>query len=107
MNEPLNWITQRQQEYQRKLGAWNKARPYIGYDAGIWRVDDYNRTIKWDDYGLQTAYGWEIDHILPQALFPAKTHQPSNLRALHWQSNRTKSDKIDYTGLSGLLKGLL
>lgn len=94
-------------EYQRKLTAWNKARPIAGYDAGVWRIDDYNRPIKWTDYGLQTPYGWEIDHILPQSQFPTKISQPSNLRALHWQSNRAKADKIDSTGLNGLLRGLL
>ena len=94
-------------EHQRKLIAWNKTRPVAGYDTSIWRVDDYGQIIKWSDYGLQTKYGWEIDHILPQSQFPAKVDQPSNLRALHWQSNRAKSDNIDSTGLNGILRGLL
>lgn len=54
---------------------------------------------------MRTDYGWEIDHELPKSQFPAAANQPGNLRALHWQNNRAKSDKIDIATLLKIERG--
>lgn len=96
-----NWITQQQEEYQRKLSAWGRAIPIIGYDQNQTRKDAYGSFIVWSEYGKQTQFGWEIDHELPKSQFPSIANQPANLRALHWKNNRVKSDKIDFRSLLG------
>lgn len=80
---------------QQKINAWTKARAVTGYDSGQVRFDEYNSIIVWNEYGMQTQYGWEIDHELPQNGFSALTNVLANQRALHWRNNRAKSDKID------------
>ena len=53
---------------RRKCVAWNRARPVPGRDARTWRLDDYGRPIRFDDYGDRgSVYGWEVDHIIPLA----------------------------------------
>jgi hypothetical protein len=111
MTTPLNqdgisrWLNHQQQEYHRKLAAWQKATLIPGYDASQVRRDAYGTTILWKDYGQTTAFGWEIDHELPKAHFPLNAGQSANLRALHWRNNRAKSDKIDLSTLNRLLGG--
>ena len=99
------WISQQQQEQQRKQTAWFQARPAQGYDAAAVRIDAYGSYIVWAEYGQTTQFGWEIDHELPKSLFPALATQSTNLRALHWRNNRSKSDKIDLNSLRRLLGG--
>jgi HNH endonuclease len=36
------------------------------------------------------SLGWEIDHVAPVVL--GGTDDPSNLRPLQWQNNRSKAD---------------
>ena len=49
--------------------------------------------ISFSQYGNTHAelnQGWEIDHIKPRSL--GGSDDISNLRALHWQNNRSKGD---------------
>ena len=101
MSDLTNWINRQQQDYRRKLNAWEQASVVIGYNKNRLRKDAYGTFIVWSEYGQKTAYGWEIDHELPKAYFPGMSNAPANLRALHWQNNRKKSDKIDLRSLLG------
>lgn len=83
-------------EEDRKAAAWLKASVAHGHDPNHVRRDDYGWFIFWADYGdRDSAYGWEVDHIIPVSL--GGTDHPDNLRALHWRVN---------CGLGGLLSGL-
>ncbi len=82
---------------QRKIAAWRKATPIIGYDPAIWRRDAFGWLIRYSDYGIRNSkFGWEIDHMRPTRL--GGGDQLSNLRALHWRNNAS---------LGGLLGGAL
>jgi len=106
MGDLTSWISQQEQEYQRKRSAWLRAKAMPGYNPDRFRRDAYGTLIAWDEYGNRSMYGWEIDHELPKSLFPGLAAQPFNLRALHWRNNRVKSDKIDMSSLNKLLGGL-
>jgi 5-methylcytosine-specific restriction endonuclease McrA len=71
--------------------AWEKAKPIRGKDPDTWRKDDEGNTIRWGSYGTTGDYGWEVDHCHPVS--KGGTDNPRNLRPLHWQENREKSDK--------------
>jgi len=70
---------------------WDKAAPIRGRDPDTWRRDEEGNVIRWGSYGTNGEYGWEIDHRNPVA--KGGTDNPRNLRALHWEENREKSDK--------------
>lgn len=76
---------------RRKAAAWAKARVTLGAlitGGNNCRMDDFGNIIRWEDYGDHTSqYGWEIDHTQPSALGGTDHH--SNLRALHYKTNRS------------------
>jgi hypothetical protein len=80
------------EEYQRKVVAWNKATPIASYPADIIRQDCDGRIIRWDQYGLRSDYGWEIDHITPVALGGSDAFV--NLRARHWLGNSSAGGRL-------------
>lgn len=80
----------------RKLAAWNKAAPIVGYVASDWRQDCDGRVISWNEYGKHSSYGWEIDHIVPVAI--GGSDADFNLRARHWMGN---------SSAGGMLGGML
>ena len=90
---------------QQIINAWTKARLVNGSNPALVRIDSYGSIIAWSEYGLQTQYGWEIDHELPESQFPGLAKQPENLRALHWRNNRAKSDKIDIATILKIARG--
>ena len=53
--------------------------------------------INFNQYGnTETDYGWEIDHILPEA--KGGTDHAGNLCAMNWKNNRSKADDFpNYT----------
>ena len=71
--------------------AWGKAKKIRGRNSEVWRRDDFGNMIRHGSYGTEGDYGWEIDHIKPQA--KGGSDQPQNLRALYWKKNREKSDR--------------
>ncbi len=70
--------------------VWRNANIVEGYDSNIWRKDFAGAWIRRDHYGIESKYGWEIDHLLPSSL--GGSDILSNLNALHWQNNRKKSN---------------
>ena len=78
------------QQYQRKLAAWNMAQAIPGTPL---RKDACGAWIRWEDYGNTCSeFGWEIDHRVPVSV-GGPNHQ-SNLQALQWQNNRAKSNSL-------------
>ena len=66
--------------------VWNKGAIINGYSPNLWKIDDFSRVMKRDEYGNRNSeYGWEIDHILPLSQGGDNTLQ--NLRPLNWQFN--------------------
>jgi len=80
-----------------KRSVWNKGIIDSRYPADKVRKDACGAWIIWDDFGKrESPFGWEIDHIYPEALY--KLHNATsndidnieNLRPLHWKNNRSK-----------------
>lgn len=71
--------------------VWEKADTIRGRDEGVWRKDDEGNVIRHGSYGTVGDYGWEIDHKNPVS--KGGTDNIRNLRPLHWEENREKSDK--------------
>jgi hypothetical protein len=67
----------------RKLWAWHACGQLFN---GLFKRDSEGWWIRWHDYGQLTAYGWEIDHVVPLAL--GGPDEWYNLRARHWHPNR-------------------
>lgn len=76
---------------QKIQQVWEKGEVIPKFDPSTWRRDDYGKAIKRDDYGAQTKYGWNVDHITPQS--KGGSDALHNLRPLHWESNAAKRDK--------------
>lgn len=72
--------------------VWLKAQIVEGYDSNIWRKDFAGAWIRRDHYGVESKYGWEIDHLRPSS--QGGSDELSNLNALHWRNNRKKSDNF-------------
>ena len=70
--------------------VWRKAKIENGYDPNIWRKDFAGAWIRRDHYGVESKYGWEIDHLKPSS--KGGSDEISNLNPLHWCNNRKKSD---------------
>lgn len=74
--------------------AWDGASTIKGEDPAVWRKDEMGNKIRRASYGTNGEYGWEIDHRNPVA--NGGTDHGRNLRALHWEANRKKSDKYPH-----------
>lgn len=87
--------------------AWNRAKIVDGYDPARFRQDACGAWIIRDRYGdTDSAYGWEIDHIVPRTLLSEKGYSqdavdnPANLRALQHENNVCKGeDYPSYTAM--------
>ena len=84
---------------QQIQDVWNRASAVDGYDPARFRKDACGAWIIWDKYGdTDSLYGWEVDHIAPQALLCEKgfsqemIDKQENLRALQHENNASKSD---------------
>ena len=70
---------------------WDKGKNVRGKNPDVWRRDDKSQVIRKGSYGTQGEYGWEIDHKNPVS--KGGTDNIRNLRPLHWEENRKKSNK--------------
>ncbi len=71
-----------------KIGeVWRSISDCRGYQKCI---DPWNREIHRNEYGKETKYGWNIDHVFPVSR--GGTNKIENLQPLHWKSNDEKSD---------------
>ncbi len=68
--------------------VWNKAKIQPGFTS--FRSDVCGTDIQRSEYGKESKYGWEIDHINPGA--NGGTDDLSNLQPLHWETNMMKAD---------------
>lgn len=90
------------------LQVWKKAKVEPGFDENMFRKDACGAWIVWDKYGVQdNMYGWEIDHIWPEALLKLKgvsqdmIDDLANLRPLQHQNNAAKGD--DYPSYTAVV----
>ena len=67
---------------------WEKATVVEGFDASRWRKDFAGAWIQKDQYGIQSAFGWEVDHLKPVAA--GGNDDIANLNPLHWRNNLSK-----------------
>ena len=70
--------------------VWGKAKNHQNSNNVEWAKDVADAWIRRDYYGLETAFGWEIDHVYPES--KGGDNFLPNLRPMHWENNRTKSD---------------
>lgn len=71
-------------------GAWERAQTVRGKDSDHWRRDEEGNLIRYNSYGTKGEFGCEVDHRVPKSR--GGSDHGRNLRALHWQANREKSD---------------
>jgi len=77
----------------KKIAVWSNAAivPEDKDNGKVWRKDPCGAWINFNQYGdTEADYGWEIDHILPEA--KNGTDHTGNLCAMHWKNNRSKAD---------------
>ena len=61
----------------------------------------YGAWINYEQYGKQTDFGWNIDHIIPNALFVENQGDFSGNRwAMHWKNNHSKSSDFPEFNIS-------
>jgi 5-methylcytosine-specific restriction endonuclease McrA len=70
--------------------VWQKASKVQNNAPNIYRKDYAGAWIRRDQYGKQTEYGWEIDHLNPVS--NGGSDDLSNLFPLQWKNNLSKSD---------------
>ncbi len=63
--------------------VWHKGGEIPGYNASLFRKDEFGNWIAWDEYGQHSDLGWEIDHHAAVASDSVLGH----LRPLHWRVN--------------------
>lgn len=65
--------------------VWHKGDEIPGYNAALFRKDEFGNWIAWDEYGRHSDLGWEIDHHAP----PVSSGDSvlAHLRPVHWRVN--------------------
>lgn len=92
-----------------KRSVWRKGREVEGYNSDFIRKDACGAWIKYDDFrNRESIYGWEIDHVFPEAVLKEKRvsqeeiDAEENLRPLNWVNNDSKGS--DYPVYHASLK---
>lgn len=77
-----------------KRKAWNKCSEVQGRNPDDWRKDICGALIKYDQYRTDDEFSWDIDHIIPRAMFEddGKPDIPENRIAMHKGNNDSKKD---------------
>jgi 5-methylcytosine-specific restriction endonuclease McrA len=76
---------------QTTLSAiWFKGQIVQGYNPNEYRKDCYGSWMCWNQYGMTTELGWEVDHKIPKSTYGSDAI--CNLQPLQWENNRKKSD---------------
>lgn len=82
-----------------KISVWKKGLTNSEYQEDHVRKDACGAWIVFEDYGnRESPFGWEIDHIYPEAKLKKKNvpedliNSIDNLRPLNWANNDSKSD---------------
>ncbi len=75
--------------------CWNKAPKRRDKDLSgkKYRTGSAGALIKKEEYGLQTEFGWNIDHQTPESA--GGTDEDPNIRAMHWENNIAKGDDYE------------
>ena len=88
--------------------VWDRATIVEGYDKSRFRKDACGAWIIRNKYGdYDSLYGWEVDHIVPQAILKEKGYSQkdidnyNNLRALQHENNASKGD--DYPSYTSVV----
>lgn len=86
--------------------VWEHGLKVDGVDSSMFRKDACGAWIAFDDYGQDTIFAWEVDHICPVSLLEAKhismdaINDIRNLRPLHHANNASKgNDFPSYTAV--------
>jgi 5-methylcytosine-specific restriction endonuclease McrA len=74
------------------LSIWRKAKPMQGLASNQFRCDAFGNYIAFNEYGKNSTFGWEIDHIFPKSL--GGNDHVTNLQPLHWKANRKKGNSL-------------
>lgn len=78
--------------------------PLDGFDPNIIASDCCGAVIVLSEYGnVDSPYGWEIDHIFPVS--SGGTDIDDNLRAMHWENNRSKGNDFPIYKVSVISDG--
>jgi hypothetical protein len=75
-----------------KNEVWKLAKQINGSDSSEYRLDSYNKTIRYSLYGKQCEGGWQIDHKIPQNKHGSDYIY--NLQALTTHINESKGDTL-------------
>src|SRR5574344_846204 len=83
--------------------AWNTACIVPNHDPNVERWDACGAWIHYSDFENHNSdFGWDIDHVLPIAklrLYKVPRtlwNHASNIRAMHWKNNQSKSNSYPY-----------
>ena len=74
--------------------VWEKGIAVAGYPPSTHRKDRCGALMVRNQYGTQTNYGWEIDHIRPVS--KGGLDYLPNLQPLHWENNSAKADDFPH-----------
>ena len=77
-----------------KKTVWQNGGTFIpGRSPDEWKYDRCGAIMQYSKHGdTNSQYGWEIDHIIPQA--HGGTDIITNLQPLQWRNNRKKGDNL-------------
>jgi len=88
--------------------VWENGQKVDGFNPDMYRKDPCGAWIVWDKYGVRDSiYGWEIDHIFPQAILQERGISAAliddlrNLRPIQHENNASKSD--DYPSYTAVV----